>query len=195
MGKRKEPTREELHKLLDYDAATGMFTWKQRDMELFNHLSNPAAVHKSWNVRCAGKAAGNSSDRYVRIRVNGVSHCAHRLAYIYENGNITTEQIDHKNRNAYDNRIENLRLATGTINARNRGTRNDNTSGIVGVTLNKQAGLWIAAIFHGGKNITVGIRKNFDDAVKDRYQAEIKYGYSQYNQDSTAKQYLQEAAQ
>jgi hypothetical protein len=54
--------------------------------------------------------------------------------------------VDHINGNGLDNRRVNLRAATRSQNAANRGPTRDNTSGFKGVTWNKQARKWRAKV-------------------------------------------------
>lgn len=53
------------------------------------------------------------------MRVMGHVVYAHRLAWFYVHGVWPTNEIDHINRNKSDNRIENLRDVTRTVNQRN----------------------------------------------------------------------------
>ena len=51
-------TQKMLKKLVIYDSDTGIFIWKERPIEMFNHCKNPEAVCQSWNTRFNGKIAG-----------------------------------------------------------------------------------------------------------------------------------------
>ena len=83
---------------------------------------------------------------YENIRPNGY----HALvAYNKDtDSNIRMHQVilgsyyDHINRNPLDNRKENLRKATDRENSTNRKVRNDNTSGVTGVSFHKGYGKW-----------------------------------------------------
>ena len=76
-----------------------------------------------------------------------------------------------------DNRIENLRKVNKQDNARNCGLSANNTSGIKGVYLNNQHQKWVAQITINGKTKYLGMYKNFDDAVKARYDEEVSLGW------------------
>lgn len=71
--------------------------------------------------------------------------------------------VDHVNGNGLDNRRSNLRPATPTQNARNRGMRSDNTSGFKGVHPHRRSGRWAACIWFDGRSNYLGL---FDDAAE-----------------------------
>jgi len=122
-----EKLRERVMELLDYDPATGIFTWKVRR-----------------GCRPAGSEAGAlRSDGYTAIRINGKDYLAHRLAFLLSHGYLPKE-IDHINLIKDDNRIENLREATRQENLRNTGKNSKNTSGYKGVCWHKHNGKWCA---------------------------------------------------
>lgn len=68
--------------------------------------------------------------------------------------------IDHINHNGLDNRKINLRLCTGSQNQKNRGLQKNNTSGLIGVSFNKEIRKWSAYIIKDKHQIFLGI---FDD--------------------------------
>ena len=81
---------------------------------------------------------------------------------------------DHIDRNELNNRKYNLRLCTQQENIVNKSKRSDNTSGVTGVSWNKQLNKWYAELSYEGARW----RKcfdNFDDAVKARLEAEVQY--------------------
>ncbi len=178
------PTQEQIKQVLDYNQETGVFTWKKRDKSTFNS-------------RYAGKVAGRpDTNGYLIIRFKPVkTTClAHRLAWIYVYGNNPIE-LDHINQDKADNRIANLREIKHIDNARNYTLRKDSTSGVNGVCYHKRYNAWRARIKVDYKCIHLGMFQTFEEAVKARYEAEQKYGFTQVNPNSTAKQYLQEATQ
>lgn len=82
---------------------------------------------------------------------------------------------DHDNRNKLDNRKSNLRIVDKSFNAINADIRTTNTSGVTGVSWNKNANSWRAYINYQGKRIELGHRKNFKEAVILRLNAENEY--------------------
>ena len=66
-----------------------------------------------WSPACGGK--------YLRGRPFGGKQSVylHHYVWLLEYGELPTGLLDHINRNPFDNRIENLRLATASINNRN----------------------------------------------------------------------------
>ncbi|QJT70573.1 UNVERIFIED_ASMBLY: HNH endonuclease [Shigella phage 2019SD1] len=76
---------------------------------------------------------------YVRIRYNGVLLLAHRIIWEMHNGKIPEGmEIDHIWHNRWDNRIENLRLASRLENSKNVSLLKRNKSGRVGVCWRKK---------------------------------------------------------
>jgi hypothetical protein len=138
-------TQSELKELLHYDPDTGIFTWKI----------------KTCKKVCVGKIAGYvASNGYISFSINKKSYLAHRLAWLYVNGNFTKHTIDHINGNKKDNRIVNLREATKSENSWNRKLQVDNVSGIKGVYWHALRNKWMARIMVNNKQMYLG---SFDD--------------------------------
>jgi hypothetical protein len=97
----------------------------------------------------------------------------HRLILNLTNND--DEVVDHINHIVWDNCKINLRICTQSQNVMNNGLRKNNTSGVTGVTWDKKSGLWYARIGLNGKSINLGGFSNFNEAVKSRREAEIKY--------------------
>lgn len=93
---------------------------------------------------------------------------------------------DHINRNALDNRKENLRDANYSQNAINRSRPSNNKSGIIGVHWDKKELKWVAQINGNGKRIRIGDYDIFNDAVVARLNAELKY----YGKDFALQRHL-----
>ena len=103
------PSQETIKSLLDYDPETGVLRWKAR--------SN---APQAWNTRWAGKVAGARGVNGLQVQIDWVLFYAHRLIWVYVHGDIESgKQIDHKNCDHFDNRLENLRPATQAQNGSN----------------------------------------------------------------------------
>lgn len=92
------------------------------------------------------------------------------------------KEVDHINTCGCDNRKINLRLATLGKQRVNTGLRSNNTSGVTGISWNKQRSKWQAYISINGKLKNLGLFPNKKDAIAKRRQAEIKY-YGEYRYD------------
>lgn len=94
--------------------------------------------------------------------------------------------IDHKfgEKSRNDNRKSNLRIATRQENNRNHKVCIMNTSGVTGVTWDKNRNKWIAQIHINNKNIHLGRFISFEDAVKARKKAEEKY-FGEFSYDNS----------
>jgi hypothetical protein len=139
-------TADQLRAVLDYDPATGVFTWKWREN------------FPEWlNIRRAGKVACSEvSNGYVRIDINTRHYLAHRLAWLYVHGHWPTQQIDHINEDRSDNRIVNLREASHSQNnVRSKGMSNS-SSGVVGIYRTKNGERWVAHVGHGQGKLYLG---------------------------------------
>src|SRR5262249_35566976 len=111
-------------------------------------------VAKARRLRIGDRAGSNSSNGYRCIVIDGKSHRAHRLAWLYVHGRVPNGQLDHKTRKPSSCRIADLREATNRQNHANSRTRRDNRSGLKGV---QQRGYrWIANIQHKGKRTCLG---------------------------------------
>ena len=144
--------------ILDYDPCTGIFRWRHR-----------TDVPKWWNTKYSGKEAGSlEDDGYIRILINCQPHRAHRLAWLISTGEWPNGQIDHISGNRADNRIENLRSVTNSLNMQNQKkaypTKNS-TSQFLGVSWFKQQSRWRADIRVNRKLIYLGLFDREEDAA------------------------------
>ena len=145
-------TAARLREIFDYDAASGYFTWKPR-----------SDVRKEWNTRFAGKQVGyHRKDGYYVVTVDDVKYLGHRLIWLYVHGT-WPEEIDHKDQNPANNRLDNLRVGTHQNNQCNRTSQANNTTGYKGVTLHRDA-KWAAKIKVYGKTYHLGLYHSAEEA-------------------------------
>ena len=111
-----------------------------------------------------GEISGSISYGYRTIMVNGETHKAHRLAWLYMTGSWPVAEIDHINGERDDNRWENLREATREENQHNRKLTKNNTSGAKGVYRYKRTGKWCAQCMVDGKRQHLGYFANLVEA-------------------------------
>lgn len=135
------PTAARLRELLDYSPETGEFVWR---------VSRGKA--RRGDVAGCLNAGG-----YRDIRVDGVTHLAHRLAVLHMTGEWPQHEVDHINGNRDDNRAVNLRDVPIAINRQNqRRAHLCSKSQLLGVSWNKRKRRFRAAIDVFGKKLQLG---------------------------------------
>jgi hypothetical protein len=115
-----------LKEYLRYDQETGHFTW----------IKSPSA-----NVKAGSIAGGPDTCGYWRISIFGKFHSAHRLVFLYLNGEMPAGEVDHVNGNKADNRLANLRVCDRGQNCQNVRARKDNRLGIKGLRVTKSGAI------------------------------------------------------
>lgn len=158
-----------------------------RDGNLFHSADRPISHFKNehgrrmWRTRYAGKIAGSIGGAgYLQARACRRLHLVHRIIYEMHNGPIPEGmQIDHINGIRSDNRVDNLRLATGAENSRNQKLSKDNTSGFKGVSWHSTSGKWAAQIRINGKNKHLGLFSTAQEGHIAYCAASSKY-YGEY---------------
>lgn len=95
----------------------------------------------------------------------------HRLVMGVADGEI----VDHKSRIRTDNRKENLRVVTPSQNSINSNISSYNSSGITGVSWNKEKCAWDSYLNINHNRIRLGRFNNKQNAIIARLQAELKY--------------------
>lgn len=122
-----------LKEMFSYDRATGVISWKI------------ARLGRHPGVR-AGTLMTNG---YIYIKIKGAYYLAHRIAWAITHGAWPSTQIDHKDGNKINNRLDNLRPATTAQNTRNRTVQTNNRTGLKGVSKHR-AGGYFARITRDG---------------------------------------------
>lgn len=153
-------TAERLRDLLDYDPATGIFTWK---------------IDRNQLAKAGDRAGYKRHDGYLMVNICGKVHLGHRLVWLHVHGVWPADMIDHINGVPGDNRIANLRPATRSQNMMNMAPLARSTSGHKGVSWAKRASKWEAHITVARRKISLGHHQKIDDAIAARAEAEARH--------------------
>jgi hypothetical protein len=146
-------SQDTLKQTLSYDPLTGKFTW---------------LAPKPRSGKKPGDRAGSYDGRgYIQITIGAKTYKAHRLAWLYMNGDPIPEVIDHIDRKRDNNIFSNLRAGDYTLNSQNR-TPMKHSSKYIGVGWLKARKRWRAKITVGGDTILLGY-------FKDEYEAHLAY--------------------
>lgn len=138
-------THERLTELLEYNPDTGEFRWKPM-------------LRKNKNKE--GVAGTKNSRGYLQITIDYKIYLAHRLAWFYVHKRWPS-RIDHRDEVKTNNRIKNLREASGTENNGNSTATAGNKTGYRGVV--QYANKFSSTIYHEGRRYYLGM---FDSAEK-----------------------------
>jgi hypothetical protein len=149
-------TQEMVKALFDY--CDGELYWKV--------FTNPRAP--------IGAKAGSFNEYNQRryIRINKIRYLAHRLIFLWHYGWLPKE-VDHKDTNRLNSRIENLRAATPNQNQRNKSLQCNNTSGFKNVRYHK--GKWVVDLKLNQKSIYIGRFEDLELADLVATMAREKY--------------------
>jgi hypothetical protein len=143
-------TVDELRQAVSYDPETGVFIWTKK---------------RCGRCRIGSKAGAQRLDGYIEIYIHGKTYKAHRLAWLYMNGEWPSHQIDHIDGDRANNRIKNLRDLTKVLNMQNqRRPQKSNTSGYLGVSWQRAKCKWEARISVGGVRHFLGTHPTAEDA-------------------------------
>lgn len=145
-------TQDRVRELLHYDPETGLFRWR---------------VDRNGQCRQGGIAGRRHCQGYIAITVDRRTYLAHRLVWLYEYGT-WPPRIDHRDTDKTNNRIANLRPATGQQNGFNRAAPKHNTSGVKGVSWCARTGKWRAHITPDRKFRCLGRFDRLEDAIAAR---------------------------
>lgn len=145
-------TAEEVRYFFDYDRETGNLIRK---------------VASLYSQRYLNKVAGSIySTGYLMVTLpGGRRFSAHRLVWLWVYGEWPKHNIDHINGNRSDNRIENLRDVTGSVNNENRRSADiTNKSRILGASWIEKRKRYQVTIQSHGKDYYLGLFKDPEDA-------------------------------
>jgi hypothetical protein len=150
---------------LDYSPITGEFRWKVT-----------AGSRKAGDI--AGSVFNNGYGmEYIRIKCGRRTFFAHRLAWLFANGEWPDGYIDHINHDGLDNRISNLRTVDNETNQKNAKLPSHNTSGLSGVCFVSKTSKWHAYFSRNKNQVHIGSFLSLFDAAAARKSAELVSGY------------------
>lgn len=142
----KELTVAKLRESLIYEPATGIFRRRKTKMV----------------AGCLKPATG-----YRYVRVCGIQHLAHRLAWLYMTGEWPDQQVDHRDCNRANNRWSNLRSASSSQNKMNSSTRCDNALGHRGINRTSSGNFRVRVVAQG-RTFHDRVYATLSDAVSAR---------------------------
>lgn len=145
---------------------------QERLRELYYYKDGALYARSTSQFKKKDNPLGGLNGRYLYACVDRKLAPLHRFIWIWHNGYIPDGMyIDHINRNSFDNRIENLRVATHLENCRNRTANKTSASGVVGVTRHsRKPGKWRATI-------AIGTYDTIEEATAARKHAEVLLGF------------------
>ena len=146
----------ELRRQLSYDPKTGIFRW----------AVNKRGPRKSGDIAGCRWQPKRGGPRW-KVKANGRVFDGGRLAWILYYGKDAYPELDHRDGDALNNRINNLREATHFQNAQNVPSR--------GIRYEADRKKWLARICIAGKQINLGRYETEEGAIQAYITASIKY--------------------
>ena len=145
------PSQARLRELFNYDQSTG---------ELIRKTKN-----RRWNNTTAGICRSRRGDKpwLVLVHADGRQYPAHRLIWCWMTGDDPIASIDHIDRNPFNNRWDNLRLADNWLQSQNREWTA--TLGHKGISYNKASGKWLVRKVVDGNRVLIGFFETMEEAV------------------------------
>lgn len=124
-----------------------------------------------------GEIAGyKHSDGAIYIHINYKMYKAHRLAFLYMNGEFPESGVDHIDGNRANNKWANLRPATQAQNAQNLALRtNRGGTGYTGVTFDRGRNKYQAKIQASGKVMHLGRFETAEQAAEAYSAAKLNH--------------------
>lgn len=178
MATKPLPSYELLHKLLDYDPATGVLRWRARTPDMFKPGNKTSESNcQGWNSKYAGKPAGTINiNGYVAVVIDYVNFMGHRLIWKMVHGHDPVE-IDHIDGDRLNNRVSNLRDVSRQQNNCNRRVRKDSSSGILGVYWIARKKKWTSEVRLDNRKRCLGYFSTIEEAAAARKRADVELGF------------------
>lgn len=113
----------------------------------------------------------SNKKRYISTQINGRTTSLHRFIL-----NVDKEkEVDHIEGKPWDNRKEKLRIVTHQENMMNRKKSARNSTGVTGVSIEKDTGKFRSEIYYNEKKYSLGCYKTLEEAKRVRIQAEEEF--------------------
>lgn len=152
--------------LFDYNAETGQLIWKERECCWFPDVR----ACRIFNAKFPGKVTGCDDRKgYLHVRMLGKLYFVHRLVWAWHYGEWPTAgyDLDHIDRDGFNNRIDNLRLATRSQNCVNshKPRGNNKEKGYTYVKDYGKLGKYLAQASWEGKKHNLGVFDSKEEAI------------------------------
>lgn len=141
-----------LREYLRYDYETGNLYW----------IKSPNNGVSKGSI--AGTVDSRTGVKFFRLKGN--NYFAHRVVWALHYGEWPEIQIDHKDLNPGNNRIDNLRLSTQSQNMANKRKQRNNSLGIKGVHYSGRLNKYLAQIKCGDKSYHLGCFDTKEEAAE-----------------------------
>lgn len=120
-------TKEFLEERIDYNPVLGSMVWKPLKGD------DPSGFNK----RLAGKSVGSKTvSGHIKVEIAGVQTYAHRIAFFLQY-NYWPVEVDHKDQDPSNNKIDNLRECSRSQNMYNKSVPKNNVLGIKNIRVTK----------------------------------------------------------
>ncbi len=162
MSSKEYPSIDYVRQCFLYD--DGRLFWLERPRDHFRTEHGWKVANGTYPGKEAGVQRSGAKPRWI-VNINGLFTYRSIIVWTVHNGEWPKwpMEIDHKDRNQLNDRIENLRVATINQNGYNKGILPTNTSGYKGVSWNSKTKKWKADIRVNGKRLFLGY---FSDPVE-----------------------------
>jgi len=125
-----------------------------------------------WAGSLLKRKLGGKTIKYWTVKINKKRYMASRIIYFMSYGvDPYPLEVDHIDINSLNNSVKNLRVADRVLQCQNKTIRQDNTSGVKGVSWFKQTSKWLARIQVDGENKNLGLYPTLKEAVEARNDA------------------------
>jgi hypothetical protein len=118
---------------------------------------------KSKILKKGMRSGAQRKDGYRHITLNNRKYLEHRVIWFMHYQELP-ECLDHIDGNPRNNKIENLRAAKFSENARNRGKQSNNSSGAKNVSWHKKQNAWRVSFTINKQHKHIGFFRNFEIA-------------------------------